>query len=139
MSTQLHTPTAQRKVHLFDARGKVLGRLSTEIALVLSGRDRVDFVPHVDNGAVVIVINAANIVATGRKMDQKIYYRFSGYPGGLRETTLKEQLAKDARKVIENAVAGMLPKNKLRDKMMTRLHVYNDAVHKHTAVDVTHD
>lgn len=138
MSTSLHTKTAQRQVHLFDARGKVLGRLATEIALVLSGRDRVDFVPHVDNGAVVVVTNAADIVATGRKLDQKEYNRFSGYPGGLRTTTLKEQLTKDARKVIENAVYGMLPKNKLRDHMMTRLHVYNDAKHKHTAIDVTH-
>lgn len=138
MSTVMTKKNNERAVHLFDARGKVLGRLATEIAKVLSGRDKVDFVPHIDGGDVVIVINAADIVATGRKMQQKTYHRFSGYPGGITSITLKDQLKKDARKVIENAVFGMLPKNKLRAKMMKRLYIYNDAQHAHTNVTVTH-
>ncbi len=139
MTTVMHKKAPQRAVHLFDARGKVLGRLATEIARVLSGRDKVDYVPHVDGGDVVVVINAADVAVTGRKMQQKIYHRFSGYPGGITSIALKDQLKKDARKVIENAVYGMLPKNKLRARMMNRLYVYNDDVHKHTNITVNHD
>ena len=135
----MHNKTIERKVHLFDARGKVLGRFATQIANTLSGRRKVTFVPHVDNGDVVVIINAVDIVATGRKMDQKVYNRSSGYPGGITAVTLREQLAKDARKVIESAVEGMLPNNKLRASMLTRLHVYNGAEHKHTNIDVTHE
>ncbi len=139
MSTVMTKKNIERSVHLFDARGKVLGRLATEIAEVLSGRNKVDFVPHIDGGDVVIVINAQHVVATGRKMQQKTYHRFSGYPGGITSITLKDQLKKDARKVVENAVYGMLPKNKLRAKMMSRLHLYNDAEHGHTNVQITHE
>jgi len=126
-----------RKYHLFDAEGKRLGRLSTEIAKVLSGRNKVDFVPHIDGGDTVIVINAEKIQVTGNKLQDKIYHRFSGYPGGITSIALKDLLVKDATKVIKNAVYGMLPKNKLRDRMMTRLHVYIGAEHKHS-VDITH-
>ncbi len=139
MSTVMTKKNINRNVHLFDARGKVLGRLATEIAQAVSGRDKVDFTPHIDGGDVVVVINAAEIVATGRKMQQKTYHRFSGYPGGISSITLKDQIKKDARKVIENAVYGMLPKNKLRAKMMNRLYVYNDAEHGHTNVTITHE
>ncbi len=139
MSTVMKKKNIDRNVHLFDARGKVLGRLATEIAQAVSGRDKVDFTPHIDGGDVVVVINAAEIVATGRKMQQKTYHRFSGYPGGISSITLKDQIKKDARKVIENAVYGMLPKNKLRAKMMSRLHVYNGAEHGHTNVTITHE
>ena len=127
----------ERKYHLFDAEGKRLGRLSTEIAKVLSGRNKVDFVPHIDGGDTVIVINAEKIQVTGNKLQDKIYHRFSGYPGGITSIALKDLLVKDATKVIKNAVYGMLPKNKLRDRMMTRLHVYIGAEHKHS-VDITH-
>lgn len=127
-----------RKYHLFDAQGKRLGRLSTEIAKVLSGRNKVDYVAHVDGGDSVIVINAEKIQVTGNKLQDKIYHRFSGYPGGITAIALKDLLKKDAGKVIQNAVYGMLPKNKLRDRMMKRLHVYVGSEHKHS-VDVTHE
>ncbi len=139
MSTVMTKKNNERAVHLFDARGKVLGRLATEIAQVVSGRDKIDYTPHIDGGDVVIVINAADVVATGRKMQQKMYHRFSGYPGGITSIALKDQLKKDARKVIENAVFGMLPKNKLRARAMRRLHIYNDDKHNHTNITVIHE
>lgn len=127
-----------RKYHLFDAQGKRLGRLATEIAEALSGKRKVDYVPHIDGGDAVVVINAEKIQVTGNKLEGKIYHRFSGYPGGITSIVLKDLLKKAPEKVIQNAVYGMLPKNKLRDKMMTRLHVYAGAEHKHS-VDVTHE
>ncbi|HMN19633.1 MAG TPA: 50S ribosomal protein L13 [Candidatus Moranbacteria bacterium] len=127
----------KRTYHLFDAQGKVLGRLATEIALTLSGRRKVDYTPHVDGGDFVVVINADKIQVTGSKLTDKIYHRFSGYPGGIASIALKDLLKKDSRKVIQNAVYGMLPKNKLRDRMMKRLFVYSGAEHKHP-VEVTH-
>ncbi len=127
----------KRQYHLFDAKGKRLGRLCTEIATVLSGKGKVDYTPHIDGGDAVVVINAAEIAVTGNKLTGKIYHSFSGYPGGITSIALRDLLKKDARKVIQNAVYGMLPKNKLRDKMMTRLFVYVDGEHKH-GVDVTH-
>ena len=139
MTTLLTKKNIDRKVHLFDAQGKVLGRLATEIASALSGKRKVDYVSHIDAGDTVIVINAKKIIATGRKMDQKMYHRFSGYPGGLHSISLKDQLKKDARKVINNAVHGMLPKNKLRARMLKRLHIYNDSQHSHNNIDITHE
>ncbi len=139
MSTIMTKNNIDRKVHLFDARGKVLGRLATEIATVLSGRNKVDYVPHIDAGDTVVVINAQNVTVTGRKPQQKLYHRFSGFPGGLHSITLKDQLKKDARKVIYNAVYGMLPKNKLRARMLRRLHIYNDDQHPHHNIDITHE
>lgn len=127
----------KRTYHLFDAQGKVLGRLATEIALTLSGRRKVDYTPHVDGGDFVVVINADKIQVTGNKLTDKIYHRFSGYPGGIASIALKDLLKKDSRKVIQNAVYGMLPKNKLRDRMMKRLFVYSGSEHKHQ-VEVTH-
>ncbi len=118
-----------RQTHLFDAKGKVLGRLATEVAQVLSGRDRVDFAPHIDAGATVVIINADQIALTGNKENDKRYYRFSGYPGGIKNITVKDQRKKDASKMIEQAVRGMLPKNKLASKMMNRLYVYNNQEH----------
>ncbi|HHH12534.1 MAG TPA: 50S ribosomal protein L13 [Candidatus Moranbacteria bacterium] len=138
MSTKLHKKEINRRVHLFDAKGKVLGRLAGEIALVLSGKRKRDYVPHIDAGDTVVVINAEKVAFTGRKGEQKVYHRFSGYPGGLKSVKLKDQLRKDARKVIRVAVAGMLAKNKLRDRMLTRLHIYNDAEHPHTNIEITH-
>lgn len=127
-----------RQYHLFDAEGKVLGRLATEIAKTLSGRNKVDYIPHIDGGDFVIVINAEKIKVTGNKMDDKIYHKYSGYPGGISSIALKDLLKKDCGKVIQNAVYGMLPKNKLRDKMMLRLNVFGGAEHTFKNINVTH-
>lgn len=117
-----------------DAQGKILGRLATRVATILSGKRKVGFAPHIDGGDFVVVTNTDGIVATGRKLTQKMYHRFSGYPGGITSISLKDQIKKDSRKVIEMAVYGMLPKNKLRDRMMTRLLLYKNAEHTH-AID----
>lgn len=127
-----------RQYHLFDAQGKVLGRLATEIAKVLSGRNKVEYIPHIDGGDFVVVINMDKIHVTGNKMDDKIYHKYSGYPGGISSIALKDLLKKDAGKVMQNAVYGMLPKNKLRDKMMLRLNVFAGAEHNAKHIDVTH-
>lgn len=129
--------TIQRKYHLFDMQGKILGRTATEIALLLRGKNKVDFTPNIDAGDFVVVINSDLLAVTGNKMDGKVYNRYSGYSGGITTTKLKDQIAKDSRKVIEGAVYGMLCKNKLRDRMMTRLLIYTDAQHSHK-IDVTH-
>lgn len=126
-----------RKYHLFDAQNKVLGRLSTEVAKVLSGRNNVDYTPHIDGGDFVVIINSDKIRVTGNKLEGKMYHRFSGYPGGITSIALKDLLKKDSRKVIQNAVYGMLPKNKLRSPMMKRLLVFKDATHDHK-IDITH-
>jgi large subunit ribosomal protein L13 len=127
-----------RQYHLFDAQGKVLGRLATEIAKTLSGRNKVDYVPHIDGGDFVIVINAGKVRVTGNKLEGKIYHKYSGYPGGISSISLKDLLAKDSGKVIQNAVYGMLPKNKLRDKMMLRLNVFDGSEHTFKNINVTH-
>lgn len=127
-----------RQYHLFDAQGKVLGRLATEIAKTLSGRNKVDYIPHIDGGDFVVVINADKIRVTGNKLEGKIYHKFSGYPGGISSIALKDLLAKDSGKVIQNAVYGMLPKNKLRDKMMLRLNVFGGSEHTFKQIDITH-
>ncbi len=120
-----------RKYHLFDATDKTPGRMATEIARILRGKNKVDFTPNVDGGDFVVVINSDNISIANGKGNKKVYYRFSGYPGGISATKLKEQMEKDSRKVIRDAVYGMLCKNKLRDKMMKRLLIYIDSEHKH--------
>ncbi|HBP01072.1 MAG: 50S ribosomal protein L13 [Candidatus Moranbacteria bacterium GW2011_GWE1_49_15] len=127
----------ERKTHLFDAKGKVLGRIATDVALVLSGKKKVDFTPHIDAGDSVVIINAEKVAITGNKLEGKIYHRFSGYPGGITSIALKDLLAKDPAKVFKNAVNGMLPKNKLRDRMMKRLHVVTGSEHQYK-IDVTH-
>lgn len=121
----------ERETYLFDAKGKVLGRLATEIATVLSGRDQVNFTPHIDGGGRVVVINANEVKVTGSKENDKVYYRFSGYHGGIKGVTVKEQREKDASKIIHSAVKGMMPKNKLANGMLKRLFVYNTDEHKH--------
>ncbi len=122
---------------LVDASEITLGRLSTVIAKALSGKGKVTYTPHVDGGDNVIVINAANLKVTGAKLQDKMYYNYSGYPGGLRERTLAEVMEKDPAKAIQNAVYGMLPKNKLRPAMMERLRVFKTEEHKHTAQNPT--
>jgi large subunit ribosomal protein L13 len=116
-----------------DATGKTLGRLATEVARILRGKHKPTFSPGLDVGDHVIVVNAAKIHVTGRKLDQKMYYRHSGYPGGLREITLRDQLAKNPVRVIEHAVRGMLPKNSLGRKMYKKLKVYAGPEHEHEA------
>ncbi len=127
-----------RKYHLFDAQGKILGRLATDIAKVLIGKDKVSYAPHQDGGDFVVVINSNGIEVSGNKREDKIYHRFSGYPGGIAAVSFKEQLKRDSRKLITQAVYGMLPKNKLRDRMTNRLLVYKNAEQKHT-IHVTHE
>ena len=120
-----------RKYYQFNAQGKVLGRLATEIAETLDGKRKVDYAPNVDGGDFVVVINSDGVIVTGNKRKAKKYFRHSGYPGGIKEITFEEQLKKDSRKIIEKAVYGMLPKNKLRAKMMKRLLIYENGEHKH--------
>lgn len=122
-----------RSWQLIDLRGQVLGRVATNIASVLIGKNKTDFSHHRDDGDYVVAINASQIKVTGKKLTQKLYQTYSGYPGGLRELKLKELMAKDPRKVIVNAVAGMIPKNKLRRLRLARLKVFVDD--KHTFTD----
>lgn len=128
-----------RQYHLFDAKGKILGRLATEIATFLSGKNRVDFTPNVDAGDFVVVINTDKIDVTGNKDDKKVYYSYSGYPGGMSSLTLGELREKDSRKIMQNAVYGMLPKNKLRAPRMARLFLYTGSEHPHKTIHKTHE
>ena len=123
----------ERKWYVVDATGYTLGRLASEVAKVLRGKNKPVFTPHVDTGDYVIVVNADKIKVTGKKLDQKIYYHHSDYVGGMKETTLREMLAKKPEKVVELAGKGMLPKGPLGREMFTKLHVYAGAEHPHTA------
>jgi large subunit ribosomal protein L13 len=118
---------------LVDADGRTLGRLATEIADVLRGKHKPVYTPHVDTGDFVIVVNAEKVRVTGKKLEQKIYYRHSGYPGGLRERTLAEQLERRPEEVIRRAVRGMLPKNKLAAAQLRKLKIYAGPEHPHAA------
>ena len=122
-----------RKWYVLDASKISLGRLSTKAAKLLIGKDKPMFTKNIDCGDYVIVINAANLVVTGKKMDQKMYYRHSGYPGGLKELSLSEQMEKDPTKVVFHSIRGMLPVNKLRDDRLQRLKIYVDDQHLHEA------
>ena len=123
----------ERKWYVVDATGYTLGRLASEVAKVLRGKNKPIFTPHIDTGDYVIIVNAEKIKVTGKKLDQKIYYHLSDYVGGMKETTLREMLAKKPEKVVELAVKGMLPKGPLGREMFTKLHVYAGAEHPHTA------
>ena len=134
MKTFMASPaTIDRKWYVVDATDMTLGRLASEVAKVLRGKNKPIFTPHIDTGDYVIVINAEKIAVTGKKLDQKIYYHHSDYVGGMKETTLREKLAKKPESVIELAVKGMLPKGPLGRQMLTKLHVYAGAEHKHEA------
>jgi large subunit ribosomal protein L13 len=122
-----------RDWYVVDAEGKTLGRLATVIADRLRGKSKPQYTPHVDTGDFVVVVNAEKIAVTGRKLDQKKYYRHSGYPGGLRERTLREQLDRRPTEVIRKAVKGMLPKNKLASQQITKLKIYAGPEHPHEA------
>ena len=123
----------ERKWYVIDAEGKNLGRLASEVASILRGKKKPIYTPHVDTGDYVIVVNAEKIKVTGKKLDQKIYYRHSEYVGGMKETTLREMLAKHPERAIEYAVKGMLPKGPLGRQMYTKLFVYAGPDHKHAA------
>ena len=134
MKTFMASPaTIDRKWYVVDATDKTLGRLASEVAKVLRGKNKAIFTPHIDTGDFVIVINAEKIKVTGKKLDQKIYYHHSDYVGGMKETTLKEKLAKKPEEVIELAVKGMLPKGPLGRAMIKKLHVYAGPEHKNAA------
>ena len=123
----------ERKWYVVDATGMTLGRLSSEVAKVLRGKNKPEFTPHCDCGDYVIVINAEKITVTGKKLDQKMYYHHSDYVGGMKEQTLREKLNGKPEQVIELAVKGMLPKGPLGRQMYKKLHVYAGAEHAHTA------
>jgi len=118
-----------RSWYLIDAKEQTLGRLATKIASLLTGKNKPYFVPHLDCGDYVVVINASQVKVSGRKAQQKKYYHYSGYPGGLKEISFPQQVAKDSAKVIRHAVAGMLPKNKLRDRRLARLKIFAGEEH----------
>lgn len=117
--------------HFIDAENKVLGRISTEAANVLRGKNKLSFVTHMDCGDHVVVINAGKVVLTGNKLNVKAYYHHSSHPGGLKTEYAKDLIVTDPAKIIERAVKGMLPKNKLQDEWMKRLHVYAGSEHPH--------
>ena len=123
----------ERKWYVVDAAGYTLGRLASEVAKILRGKNKPIFTPHADTGDYVIVVNADKITVTGKKLDQKIYYRHSEYVGGMKEQTLREKLAKAPVEVMEKAVRGMLPKGPLGNKMYKKLFVYAGAEHPHAA------
>ncbi len=123
----------ERKWYVIDATGYTLGRLASEVAKILRGKNKPIFTPHADTGDYVIITNAEKISVTGKKLDQKIYYRHSDYVGGMKETVLKEKLVKAPAEVIELAVLGMLPKGPLGRKMYKKLFVYAGAEHPHAA------
>ena len=124
----------ERRWVLIDAEtAPTLGRLATEITTYLTGKNKVTYTPHTDGGDYVVVINAEKVKVTGNKEEDKMYYRHSGFPGGLKEASLKEVRMKDASMIIEKAVKGMLPKNKLQEERMKRLRVYNGSEHNHVA------
>lgn len=134
MKSYMASPsTINREWYVVDATGHTLGRLASEIAKVLRGKNKPTFTPHIDCGDNVIVINAEKIVVTGKKLDQKIYYNHSDYVGGMKETTLKEKLAKKPEDVMQLAVKGMLPKGPLGRSMIKKLHVYAGPEHDNAA------
>ena len=117
--------------YVVDAEGKTLGRLATRIADTLRGKNKPEYTPHVDTGDFVVVVNAEKIVATGKKLDDKLYYRHSGYPGGLRHRTLREQLERRPTEVLRKAVRGMLPRNRLARAQLRKLKIYAGPEHPH--------
>jgi large subunit ribosomal protein L13 len=123
----------ERRWYVVDAEGQNLGRLATRIADQLRGKNKPQYTPHVDTGDFVVVVNAEKIAVTGKKLDEKLYYRHSGYPGGLKQRTLREQLDRRPTEVLRVAVKGMLPKNKLAARQLTKLKIYAGPEHPHTA------
>lgn len=134
MRTYVATPETRERVwHVVDAEGKTLGRLATRVADVLRGKHKPEYTPHCDTGDFVVVVNAAKVAVSGRKREQKTYYRHSGYPGGLRSRTLEEMLERRPEEVIRKAVRGMLPRNRLGRAQLGKLKVYAGPDHPHQA------
>jgi large subunit ribosomal protein L13 len=132
MKTYVANPaTRERNWLVVDASGKTLGRLATQIADALRGKRKPEFTPHVDTGDFVIVVNAEKVSVTGKKREEKLYYRHSGYPGGLKERSLREQLDRRPTEVLRVAVKGMLPKNRLARQQITKLKIYAGPEHPH--------
>ena len=125
--------SSNRKWHLVDLDGVVLGRTAVKVANILRGKDKPIFTPHIDTGDHVIAVNAGGLKVSGKKQEQNMYYRYSGYPGGLKETSFKKKMQSTPEFVFIHAVKGMLPKNKLGRKMLKKLHVYAGAEHQHAA------
>ena len=134
MKTFMASPaTIDRKWYVVDATDMTLGRLASEVAKVLRGKNKAIFTPHIDTGDYVIVVNAEKIKVTGKKLDQKLYYHHSDYVGGMKAVSLREKLEKKPEQVVELAIKGMLPKGPLGRQMYTKLHVYAGAEHEHAA------
>jgi len=134
MSTYMAQPkTVERKWYVIDAEGLVLGRLASQVALMLRGKHKPTFTPHVDTGDFIIVVNTDKIELTGRKLDQKVYYHHTGHPGGLKETKYRDLMAKKSEFALKKAVRGMLPKGPLGNKMFKKLKVYAGPEHEHQA------
>jgi large subunit ribosomal protein L13 len=127
------TSEIERQWYLVDAEGQTLGRLATRIADTLRGKRKAEYTPHVDTGDFVVVVNAEKIAVTGKKLDDKMYYRHSGYPGGLRSRPLREQLDRLPTEVLRKAVKGMLPRNRLGRQQLTKLKIYAGPDHPHSA------
>ncbi|MDR1113850.1 MAG: 50S ribosomal protein L13 [Candidatus Margulisbacteria bacterium] len=132
-SFNLKKETVDRKWYLINAEGKTLGRLATAVAKILRGKNKPTFTPNVDGGDFVVIVNSDKVVVTGNKAQSKEYRRYSGFPGGLKSTTLAKQMQKDSRKVILAAVGGMLPKSRLANKQLTKCKVFKGAEHEHLA------
>jgi len=134
MNTFMASPkTIERKWFVVDAAGQTLGRLASEVAKVLRGKNKPIFTPHIDTGDYVIIVNAEKVVVTGKKMEQKLYYRHSDYIGGLKSVSLREMMEKKPEEVVRKAVKGMLPKGPLGSEMISKLHVYAGPEHPHAA------
>ena len=132
-TTALRTQDIEQKWYLMDCSGKRLGRLSVQVANILRGKSKAEYTPNSDVGDFVVLVNAKNIQVTGNKSENKIYHRHTGYPGGIKKISFKDQLAKDPEKIIRDAVKGMLPKNRLNRQIIKKLKVYNDENHPHEA------
>ncbi len=134
MKTYMANPDKiERKWYVVDAAGKELGRMSTEVAKILRGKNKPQYTPHIDTGDYVIIVNASQVKVTGKKLDQKIYYRHSDYVGGMKETTLRDMLAKKPEFVVEHAIKGMLPKGPLGSTCIKKLHIYAGPEHEQQA------
>jgi large subunit ribosomal protein L13 len=131
-TVQIKPAEVRREWHLIDAKGKILGQISTQIATFLSGKHKVSYTPHVDSGDFVVLINAKDVEVTGNKRADKMYYSHSLIPGGFKGASFEKVMEKDPRKIIEHAVAGMLPKNKMRDPRMARLKIFVDSEHTYS-------
>ena len=134
MKSYMARPRAvERKWYLIDAEGQTLGRLATEIARLLRGKNKPQYTPHIDTGDFVVVVNAEKVVVTGKKAEQKVYYRHSGYPGGLKETSFESMLERKPTEILRRAVRGMMPKTRLGRRQLKKLKIYAGPEHPHEA------